>query len=125
MKNFFHECEVINLKLQPVEISHKFYGTVITFNSKRGAPVQISQCRPTSGSPLPSVCVLWDTSVPESKVHGASMGPIWGRQDPGGPHVGPMNCVIWVIVTTTEYKMYYKDWDFIHMVWFGVLFSSA
>ena len=19
------------------------------------------------------------------------MGPIWGRQDPGGPHVGPMN----------------------------------
>ena len=25
------------------------------------------------------------------------MGPIWGRQDPGGPHVGPMNFVIWVI----------------------------
>ena len=23
------------------------------------------------------------------------MGPIWGRQDPGGPHVGPMNFVIW------------------------------
>ena len=24
---------------------------------------------------------------PDSKVHGANMGPIWGRQDPGGPHV--------------------------------------
>ena len=24
------------------------------------------------------------------------MGPIWGRQDPGGPHVGPMNFGIWV-----------------------------
>ena len=24
------------------------------------------------------------------------MGPIWGRQDPGGPHVGPMNYAIWV-----------------------------
>ena len=24
------------------------------------------------------------------------MGPIWGRQGPGGPHVGPMNFVIWV-----------------------------
>ena len=24
------------------------------------------------------------------------MGPIWGRQDPGGPHAGPMNFVIWV-----------------------------
>ena len=32
---------------------------------------------------------------PNSKVHGANMGPIWGRQDPGGPHVGPMNFVIW------------------------------
>ena len=26
---------------------------------------------------------------PDSKVHGANMGPIWGQQDPGGPHVGP------------------------------------
>ena len=34
---------------------------------------------------------------PESKVHGANMGPIWGRQDPGGPHVDPMNFAIWVI----------------------------
>ena len=24
------------------------------------------------------------------------MGPIWGRQDPGGPHVGPMNLAIWM-----------------------------
>ena len=24
------------------------------------------------------------------------MGPIWGRQDPGGPHVGPMNLAVWV-----------------------------
>ena len=23
------------------------------------------------------------------------MGPIWGRQDPGGPHVGPMEFAIW------------------------------
>ena len=33
--------------------------------------------------------------IPDSKVHLANMGPIWGRQDPGGPHVGPMNFVIW------------------------------
>ena len=31
---------------------------------------------------------------PESKVHEANMGPIWGRQGPGGPHVGPMNFAI-------------------------------
>ena len=35
-------------------------------------------------------------TYPDSKVHGANMGPIWGRQDPGGPHVGPMNLVILV-----------------------------
>ena len=32
---------------------------------------------------------------PDSKVHGANMGPIWGRQDPGGPHGGLMNFAIW------------------------------
>ena len=32
---------------------------------------------------------------PDSMVHGANMGPIWGRQDPDGPHVGPMNFAIW------------------------------
>ena len=31
---------------------------------------------------------------PDSKVHGGNMGPIWGQQDPGGPHVGPMNIAI-------------------------------
>ena len=34
-------------------------------------------------------------SVPDSKFHGANMGPIWGRQDPGGSHVGPMNFAFW------------------------------
>ena len=33
---------------------------------------------------------------PDTKVNGANMGPIWGRQDPGGLHVGPMDFAIWV-----------------------------
>ena len=33
---------------------------------------------------------------PDSKVRVANMGSIWGRQDPGGPHVGPTNFAIWV-----------------------------
>ena len=32
-----------------------------------------------------------DIFIPDSKVHEDYMGPTWGRQDPGGPHVGPMN----------------------------------
>ena len=34
---------------------------------------------------------------PDSKVHGANIGPIWGRQDPGGPHVGLMDFAIWAV----------------------------
>ena len=32
--------------------------------------------------------------LPDSKIHVANMGPTWGRQDPGGPYVGPMNLSI-------------------------------
>ena len=28
-------------------------------------------------------------SIPDSKVHGAEMGPIWDRQDPDGPMLAP------------------------------------
>ena len=34
-------------------------------------------------------------SIPDSKVRGANMGPIWDRQDHGGPHGDPMNFAIW------------------------------
>ena len=37
----------------------------------------------------------WGRNIPDSKVHRANMGPIWGQQDPGGPHVGPMNFAFW------------------------------
>ena len=44
---------------------------------------------------LPGAFRSWDIffthTIPDSKVHVAHMGPTWGRQDPGGPHVGPMN----------------------------------
>ena len=33
--------------------------------------------------------------LPDSKIHGANMGPTWGQQDPDGPHVGHMNLAIW------------------------------
>ena len=32
---------------------------------------------------------------PDSKVHGANMGPTWVLSSPGGPHVGPMNLAFW------------------------------
>ena len=42
----------------------------------------------------PSTIVQRREKFPDSKVHEAYMGPTWGRQDPGGPHFGPMNLPI-------------------------------
>ena len=39
---------------------------------------------------------------PDSKVHVANMGTTWGRQDPGGPHVGPMILAIWGVCGSTN-----------------------
>ena len=36
----------------------------------------------------------YEWSNPDSKIHGTNMGPSWGRQDSGGPHVGPMNFLV-------------------------------
>ena len=32
--------------------------------------------------------------IPDSKVHGANMGPTWVLSAPDGPHIGPMNLAI-------------------------------
>ena len=55
-------------------------------------------------------------SDPDSKVHGANMGPIWGRQDPGGSHVGPMNFAIWGVCILRWNTV----WNL--MVWFHTSF---
>ena len=49
-------------------------------------------------------------TYPDSKVHGAYMGPTWGRQDPGGPHVGPMNLAIWVGLFWLTYILRVHKW---------------
>ena len=42
-----------------------------------------------------SICTRYLCDLtPDSKVHGVNMGPIWGRQGPCEPHVGPMNSAI-------------------------------
>ena len=54
----------------------------------------------------------WDTIIwimpplkaPDSKFYGVNMGPTWGRQDPGGPHLGPMNLAIWCIAARANFS---------------------
>ena len=52
---------------------------------------------------LSDVCViklntLYTDRTPDSKFHGAIMGPIWGRQDPGGPMLAP-----WTLLSGCTY----------------------
>ena len=49
----------------------------------------------------------------DNKVHGANMGPIWGRQDPGGPHVDPTNFAIWV---PSQIKIYVKSQQIVYIL---------
>ena len=50
---------------------------------------------------IPHFNCTWDILIRvvndslDIKVHGVNMGPTWGRQDPGGPHVGHRNLAIW------------------------------
>ena len=80
-----------------------FFIYIITSTSPRGRWVKQSLF-PSESQPFYFPC-YWHPSrhpgssqrvfdcrtkrYPDSKVHGANMGPTWGRQDPGGPHVGP------------------------------------
>ena len=62
---------------------------------------------------------------PNSKVHGANMGPIWGRQVPGGPHAGPMNFAIWV---GTSLRLTWHDpnnlIEYLIFRWFMIIFTD-
>ena len=68
------------------------------FNAKFG-PV-VDEYPSATGQQCLSSGILEIKGNPDSKVHVANMGPIWGRQGPGGPHVGPMNFAIWACLLT-------------------------
>ena len=57
----------------------------------------------SSTFPNEVVNVTWVNArnTPDSKVQGANMGPIWDRQDPDGPHVGP-----WTLLSGIVYYIH-------------------
>ena len=58
---------------------------------------------------------------PASKVHGVIMGPIWCRQDPGGPPCWPHELAIWDLMFEKDISFWapsqYKD-RLIYVWWF-------
>ena len=63
--------------------------------------------------------------MPDSKVHGANMGPTWGRQDPGGAHVGPMNIVIWDAIHLFSTEFYARMDNSMIQIWASMIRSDA
>ena len=59
---------------------------------------------------VPLLVGQYSPRPPNSKVYGANMGPTRGRQDPGGPHVGPMNLAIWVQSFASEMITHNFQW---------------
>ena len=54
-------------------------------------------------------------NIPDSKVHGANVGPTWGREDPGEPHVGHRKLAIWdhkygVCILNDPFPIYTWTW---------------
>ena len=49
---------------------------------------------------------------PDSKNHGANMGPNWGRQDPDGTDNDHLNLAIWV--TTLHLQLKREQLDRLH-----------
>ena len=63
-------------------------------------------CRPTGTyhAESPSLMMARPKEVPDNKVHGANMGPIWGRQDPGGPMLAP-----WTLLSGVPLIAHFKQ----------------
>ena len=55
--------------------------------------VLLSLC-PNSNGAGKRLCDCITLCYPDSKVHGANIGPTWVLSDPDVPHVGPMNLAI-------------------------------
>ena len=48
--------------------------------------------------PSPNTSGSSHNGNPDSKVHGANMGPTWVLSAPHGPHIGPMNLAICEVI---------------------------
>ena len=83
--NFFSAC----VTLQIVNIEELWLCSHIWLHWKPRIFIMLTLASVTGGTNG------YRNNNPDSKVHGANMGPIWGQQDPGGPHVGPTNFAIW------------------------------
>ena len=61
---------------------------------------------------------------PDNTVHGSNMGPTWVLSSPGGPHVGPMNLVIWDVFRDYNFESGHQQSLFCKVLQEYVLFQD-
>ena len=65
------------------------------------------------------LCWLMHWCIPDSKVHGANMGPSWDLSAPAGPHVGPWTLLSGMFETRINFVVHvsqirsYLHWYYI------------
>ena len=62
-----------------------------------------------------NVIITQYRGYPDSKVHVANMGPTWDLSAPDGPHVGPTNLAIRVVIEVTDLALTISSHT--HTVW--------
>ena len=110
---------------------------IVVFLSTRDASAIILHNRWTDSSNLKiySWCKIGlriaYLSYADNKVHGVNMRPISGRQDSGGPHVGPMKFAIWghslmglLNTVLIEYRGSSIYW-YVTAIWLWISFLST
>ena len=55
---------------------------------------------------------------------GRFMGPIWGRQEPGGPHVGLMIFAIWVYIKGYKNVIITNWWNVEMVICIMIFYNS-
>ena len=80
-------------KIQPKYLNchHSFCTECLEVYYQGAATIECPTCRKGTRITNGIAKLVDDLEYPDSKVHGANMGPTWGRQDLGGLHVDPMN----------------------------------
>ena len=111
--NWAQQC--LKLMFQHVRIRFLFYHGAFILTSATYAIDHSSTSHNAYISPnLQRLTILIPDTPLHSKVHGANMGPIWGRQDTGMPHVCLMNFSIWVDLQANNQPM---KWYGCRLLW--------
>ena len=102
--------EFISHKSMLVQVIHLYHQTATSDCLDQYLPSSVMPYHMTSPRQSEVPGLLWhllavSVIFSDSKLYGANMGPIWGRQAPGGPHVGPMYLANWVYHLTMFQSM--------------------